>query len=102
MQNILQIIPYHTILCKHMALEQTIYTHNFTTKSHMIDTFLAHLCICTVGSYASLSVGLDWTKIQTRQKVTTVECEKFSIHCMYTPGTLQVHSSSSWALRQAG
>ncbi len=41
----------------------------------MINYFnnLAHLCVCTMGSYASLSVclaGCDWTKNQSGPKVT--------------------------------
>ena len=33
--------------------------------------FWAHLCSCTVGSYVSLSVRLDFTKNQTRKKFIT-------------------------------
>ncbi len=59
--------------------------------------------------HRSLYVCRDLTKIQIGPKVT---CQKskykvplqptFNPHCMYTPGTLQVHSSSSWVLTKAG
>ncbi len=47
------------------------YTFDGTIKSRSVKLifFLAHLCLCTVGSYTSLCVcpsGRDWTKIQTR------------------------------------
>ncbi len=43
-----------------------------TSLSCTIHTFLAHLCFCTVGSYATLSVCpsvCNLTKIQTRKKI---------------------------------
>ncbi len=46
--------------------------------------YWAHLCICTVGSYASLSVCLSvryWTKIQTRQKVTRQKVTRQKVIC---------------------
>ena len=52
--------------------------------------------------YVSLSVGLDWNKIQTRQKVTTVDCKNSNsptlhVHSWYTAGALQfnpIHRTS--------
>ncbi len=80
-------MPYH------VWLSNKPFTHTISQQNRIsLINFLAHLCICTMGSHASLSVCLDWTKIQTRQKVITVDCNnsaytacKLPVHCRCTP-----------------
>ncbi len=76
-------------------------------KKNLNYFFLAHLCLCTVGSYASLSVCLsvcDFTKIQTGQKVTrpkfnTCVCWVHTTFCAFTKMQVAWLQVSNYKLR---
>ncbi len=66
-------------LCSQLYPSQ-IRSQNMISRNRYL--FWAHLCLCTVGSYASLSVWcLSVSKIQTRKKLIS---QKVSI-CTWSP-----------------
>ena len=68
-------LPPYTIQCllfrASVTSEESLLVFQTTAFQHKIDCFLAHLCLCTVGSYTSLSVcpsDVTWPKLKTRKK----------------------------------